>query len=386
MPSSIEQPSSNLFLCPLVTLLNSDNKEESKAASDALSKIIRNSSNIRESQIKNGFVEMARINLTDENTPDHVHTNILIAILDLVFNSADIRTFSSLFGIISQISEDEDMKKKSIGLMAKKICAILSSQGITGPSSSDEIQELKMQSEEQKRQIEMKTREIEELKRNDEEKTIKISDLERNQQEKSRENEELKRKNEQLNIQITELLRKGEQQTRNITQLEIQLAESKSEPNTNIQQVSEFQSGEIPIQITVPSGSYTKKEGEFIYTSTKDEYKTFPINPSVQKGICRCEFKANKAIGSCYNKNSMFFHNNGNLYQNGKSTSGNKMIKDNDSVAVEANLDQTPRIVHLFINNFFLNIVGDLSSVLSLKRQAATSVQNIPVAKGIAWE
>ncbi|KAA6373829.1 MAG: hypothetical protein EZS28_030645 [Streblomastix strix] len=58
-----EQPSSNLFLCALTTLLNSDIIEESKVASDALSKIIRNFPNIRESLIKSGFVEMARFNL-----------------------------------------------------------------------------------------------------------------------------------------------------------------------------------------------------------------------------------------------------------------------------------------------------------------------------------
>ncbi|KAA6381314.1 MAG: hypothetical protein EZS28_023158, partial [Streblomastix strix] len=68
-------------LCPLC--YKSDNIEESKVASDALSKIIRNSPNIRESLIKSGFVEMSRFNLTDENTPDHIHTNILIVIQDL---------------------------------------------------------------------------------------------------------------------------------------------------------------------------------------------------------------------------------------------------------------------------------------------------------------
>ncbi|KAA6395421.1 MAG: hypothetical protein EZS28_009051 [Streblomastix strix] len=381
-----EQPSSNMFLCALTTLLNSDIIEESKVASDALSKIIRNSQNIRESLIKSGFVEMARFNLTDENTPDHIHTNILIVIQDLVFNSADVHAFSSLFGILSQISEgkDKDMKKKSIGLMAKKICAILSSQGITGHSSSDEVQELKMQNEEQKRQIEIKTRENEELQRKDEDKTIKISDIERNQQEMSRENEESKRN-------IAELERKDDDNKKKITELEKQLADSNSKPNTNIQQVSELQSDEIPISITCPSGSYTKKEGEFTYTSILSEQKTFSINPAVQKGIYRCEFKANKvsnnlwfgimkyglaipfgqhAHSSPYCKDSMFFHQNGKLYQNGKCTAGNQAIKDNDSVALE----------------FYMYYTGGSVTVLSLKLQAATQVRNIPGSKEMKWE
>ncbi|KAA6400674.1 MAG: hypothetical protein EZS28_003801 [Streblomastix strix] len=393
-----EQTSGNLFLCALTTILNSDNIEESKVASDALSKIIRNSPNIRELLIKSGFVEMASIYLTDENTPDHIHTNILIVIQDLVFNSADVHAFSSLFGILSQISEDKDknMKKKSIGLMAKKICAILSSQGITGPSSSDEIQGLKKQNEEQKRQIEIKKRENEELQRND---------------------EELKRN-------ISELQRKDEEKSRKITELERQLADSNSKPNTNIQQVSELQSGEIPISITVPKGSYTKKEGEFTYTSTQAEYKTFPINSSLYKGIYRCEFKV-KTVGHLwfgimksglkipfgqhansnqqYGKDSMFFYQDGKLFQNGKSTTGNQAIKDNDSVALEVNLNSTPRTVHLFINNvqqpifmsgvpesvqffFFIYQIGNSVTVLSLKRLTATSVQIIPGSKEMKWE
>ncbi|KAA6355265.1 MAG: hypothetical protein EZS28_049208, partial [Streblomastix strix] len=254
----------------------------------------------------------------------------------LVFNSADVHAFSSLFGILSQISEDKDkdMKKKSIGLMAKKICAILSSQGITGPSSSDGVQELKRQNEEQKRQIEIKTRENEELQRKDEDKTIKISDIERNQQEMFRENEEQKRKDEEQSRKIAELERKDDDNKKKITELEKQFADSKQKPNTNIQQVSKLQSDEIPISITCPSGSYSKKESEFTYTSTQNEYKTFPINPAVQKGIYRCEFKANKvsnnlwfgimkyglaipfgqhAHSSPYCKDSMFFHQNSNF-------------------------------------------------------------------------
>ncbi|KAA6324239.1 MAG: hypothetical protein EZS28_054214, partial [Streblomastix strix] len=52
----------------------------------------------------------------------------------------------------------------------------------------------------------------------------------------------------------------------------------------------------IPISITVPSGSYKKKEDEFVFTSTGDEYKTFPIDLQISRGIYRCEFKNNKNL------------------------------------------------------------------------------------------
>ncbi|KAA6362483.1 MAG: hypothetical protein EZS28_041991 [Streblomastix strix] len=99
----------------------------------------------------------------------------------------------------------------------------------------------------------------------------------------------------------------------------------------------------------------------------------------------------------------MFFQYAGKLFHNGKYTAGNQEIKDNDSVALEVNLNSTPRTVHLFINNvqqpifisgvpesvqffFFIYQIGNSVTVLSLKRLTATSVQNIPGSKQIKWE
>ncbi|KAA6360287.1 MAG: hypothetical protein EZS28_044186, partial [Streblomastix strix] len=325
-----------------------------QSASEALSKLVVNSPQIRESLIKSGFVEMARFSLIDNQTPDHVSSNLLRIIMDIIFNSGEIQEMGSLIPVLKKLSEEKDLQKKEIQTKAKKINAILASQGITGPISPTEIQELKMQNEE--------------LKRNDVEKTRKIADLEH------------------------------------------QLEEAKQKTI------------EIPISITVPTGQYTKKEGQFTYTATSNQYLTFPIDTRINQGIYRCEFKANKVgdqqfgvmksglvipfgqypNSSSYCKDNMFFYCKGQMYQNVKNTPGNQAMKDDDIIAIEVNMT-VPRTAHLFINSiqqpvfmsglpesvqfyFFINFVGDSTTVLSLKKLAAPTIANIPDAKEIKWE
>ncbi|KAA6375988.1 MAG: hypothetical protein EZS28_028483 [Streblomastix strix] len=353
--------SNDLFLSPLISILKSANEEQSYIASESLSKIIVKSPQIRESLIKSGFIEIARFALIDNQTPDHVSSYMLRIIQDIVFNSDEVDEMGSLIPVLKKLSEEKDIKKKEIAKKAKKISAILASQGITGPNQSTDGQEKQSQNDQLKQ-------ENEELKRKDEEKTRKIADLEH------------------------------------------QLEEAK--PKT----------GEIPFQVINPTGSFTKKEGEFTYTATTSNCLTFPINPAINQGIFRCEFKANKVgnpwfgvlktglviptgnstASSPYYKDSMIFYNQGQVYQNGKEISGNQFMKDNDTIVIEVNM-AIPRTAHLFINSiqqpvfmsglpesvqfyFFLYSSGDSATVLSLKKLAAPTIANIPQAKEVKWQ
>ncbi|KAA6360584.1 MAG: hypothetical protein EZS28_043888, partial [Streblomastix strix] len=102
-------------------------------------------------------------------------------------------------------------------------------------------------------------------------------------------------------------------------------------------------------------------------------------------------------------KDSIFFYA-GHVYQNGKPTpAGNQTITNNDIVAIEVNMNATPRTAHLFINNvqqpgymsglpesvqyyFQLYTMGQPTTVLSLKRLSAPTVTNIINAKEVKWE
>ncbi|KAA6363310.1 MAG: hypothetical protein EZS28_041163, partial [Streblomastix strix] len=352
--------SNDLFLIPLISILKSPNEEQSYTASESLSKIIVKSPQIRQSLIKSGFIEMARFSLIDNQTPDHVSSNLLRIIIDIIFYSGEIQEMGSLIPVLKKLDEEKDLKKEKISSKAKKISAILASQGITGPISSTEIQELKRQNEEFKHEIEGQ----------------------------KRKDEENKRKNSELEHQLEEAKPKA---------------------------------GEIPIQIINPIDSFTKSS-EFTYTATSQQYLTFPINTIINQGIYRCEFKANKvgkqlfgvlksglmiptgqhAASSPYCKDNMFFYCKGQVYQNVKNTTGNQAMKDNDTIAIEVNMT-IPRTVHLFINSiqqpvfmsglpesiqfyFFLNKQGDSVTVLSVKKLAAPTIANIPGAQEVKWE
>ncbi|KAA6373736.1 MAG: hypothetical protein EZS28_030738, partial [Streblomastix strix] len=168
--------SSELYFGPLIIMLKSSNEEKSQAAFDALNKIIKKSVHLQESFLRCGFLEISRYNLIDENIPEHVHSNILSIIAELITNGANPNEMVQLIPILTKLGSEKDQKKKKISMKAKMIETLLASQGVTCPLSSDEIQELKSQNE-------GKTRQIEEQKRQNEE--------------KARENEQLKRDNEE---------------------------------------------------------------------------------------------------------------------------------------------------------------------------------------------
>ncbi|KAA6370393.1 MAG: hypothetical protein EZS28_034080, partial [Streblomastix strix] len=393
-------------------ILNSD-EVLSRQGTEALCKLIVADEQIRDSMLSRRFVDLVLETLNDqklnkkqtsssseqeqeqeeESEPIFVKVGLLSVVLKLAEEIENPIILGDLIPIL------EEIKKKGEKEMIKKAKSILGSlqyEGITAPQSNEskendeKIKQLEETIQKQEEQIRMKD---DEYKQKDNKNINKISDLEK--------------KDEQNKIKITELQRKDEENKRKITDLERQLADSKSKPIINNQIVSQPKSDEIPISITVQSGSYTKKEGEFNYTSTSYSVKTFPIDQQITHGICRCELKINKVgdnhVGVMksglnvpfggwpglepYNKDCKVFFNGGLVGQNSQNTTGNQQMKDGDLVSIEVNMDATPRTAHLFINGqqqpvfvsglpesvqfwFFLCWNGDSITVLSLKKLA----------------
>ncbi|KAA6379105.1 MAG: hypothetical protein EZS28_025369 [Streblomastix strix] len=432
------QASYALLLYPLVTLLLNGNIDASSAAQSAIITLVNNSDDVRSALIKIGFIETARQVLIDENTPNHIESNMLDVIQSLLFQGVNGNEMIGLVSILSQLSEEKSEEKKKISQKAKMILNLLSGFGITGSSSSNNIQlvnvnkELKIQIDEQKRNYI-------ELQRKDEEKQKQIIELQKkdevsikNDEEKSKKIIELEHKDEdnkriidENKILISELQRKDEDNKRKITDLERQHEDSKPKPVINNQIVSQPKSEEIPISISVPSEGYTKIEGEFTYTSTKDyEFQTFPIDQQFTHGICKCEFKINK-LDSYQNfgvmksgpsvpfnghpnenphyKNCMYFRQRGEVRQNQKVTDGNQTFKSGDIISLEVNMDIVPRTVRLFINGvlqpvymsgipdsiqFYFHFWNNEESVtvLSLKRLSSPTDATVIGAKEVKWE
>ncbi|KAA6398970.1 MAG: hypothetical protein EZS28_005508 [Streblomastix strix] len=178
----------------------------------------------------------------------------------------------------------------------------------------------------------------------------------------------------------------------------------------------------IPISITVPEGDYIKKEDEFTYISTKDEFKTFPIDKQISHGIYRCEFKNNNNVNvfgvmksglvipfgrGCgvqpYCKDNAYYNNQRKyITQNGKEIGVKQESKHGDTVAIEVNMTH-PRTATFFVNGkqlpvfvsnlpesvqffFFLYSKDESVTILSLKRLEAPTATNIPDAKEMKWE
>ncbi|KAA6369388.1 MAG: hypothetical protein EZS28_035085 [Streblomastix strix] len=169
--------SSELYFGPLIIMLKSSNEEKSQAAFDALNKIIKKSVLLQESFLRCGFLEISRYNLIDENAPEHVHSNTLSIIAELITNGVNPNEMAQLIPILTQLSSEKDQKKKKISMKAKMIETLLASQGVTCPLSSDEIQELKRQNEEQQRIIQDKERIIQDKERENEQLRREINNL-----------------------------------------------------------------------------------------------------------------------------------------------------------------------------------------------------------------
>ncbi|KAA6380458.1 MAG: hypothetical protein EZS28_024015, partial [Streblomastix strix] len=394
------QASYSLLLYPLVTLLLNGNIDASSSAQSAIITLVNNSDDVRSALIKIGFIETAR--QIDENTLNHIESNLLNVIQNVLFQGVNGNEMIGLVSILSQLSEEKSEEKKKIAQKAKIILNLLSGFEICASSSSNNIQ-LEKIVDEQKIQIEEQKRMITELKNKDQEKSRII---------------------DEKNILISELQRKDEENKRKITDLERQLEDSKPKPIINNQIVSQPKSDEIPISITVPSGGYTKKEGEFTYTSTDYEYKTCPIDKQINRGICICEFKINNLTNwqyfgvmktgpsvpfnehpnqSPHYKNCMIFRTGGEVRQNGKQTNRNQEMKKGDIISLEVNMDIVPRTVKLFINGvlqpvymsgipdsiqfyFFFEYSDESVTVFSLKRLSSPTDATVFGAKEVKWE
>ncbi|KAA6401596.1 MAG: hypothetical protein EZS28_002880 [Streblomastix strix] len=236
-----ELPINQLYLNPLIVMLKSNDEEHSQTACEALSKLIRKSPNIQKVLLKNGFVQMSTFALIEDGTIQHVQTNILVVILDLITSGADIHAMGGLLPVLEKLAKEKDQKLQEIKMKAQIIQTILASKGVTVPSSSSEIQELKKKNEESLKKI-----------------------------------EEQKRLNEEYKKQIIDL--------------EIQIEEAKPK------------SGDVAFSISAPTGSYTKKDGEETYTQTIAGYNTYTVNSIITQGTFKYEIKLNKMqlCGSIY--------------------------------------------------------------------------------------
>ncbi|KAA6392639.1 MAG: hypothetical protein EZS28_011832 [Streblomastix strix] len=158
----------------------------------------------------------------------------------------------------------------------------------------------------------------------------------------------------------------------------------------------------IPISITVPEGDYIKKEDEFTYISTKDEFKTFPIDKQISHGIYRCEFKNNNNVSAFGVMKSGLVIPFGRGCGNGKQIGVRQESKHGYTVAIEINMTP-PRTASFFVNGkqlpvfvsnlpesvqffFFLYFKDESVTILSLKRIEAPTATNIPNAKEMKWK
>ncbi|KAA6399291.1 MAG: hypothetical protein EZS28_005186 [Streblomastix strix] len=94
---------SDLQLSPLISMLKSSDEEKSQTGCDGLSIIVKKSEKLRQSLIRNGFLEIARFELIDESRPVHVHSNILSIILDLITNGCDVFEMSGILSIVRKV-------------------------------------------------------------------------------------------------------------------------------------------------------------------------------------------------------------------------------------------------------------------------------------------
>ncbi|KAA6374744.1 MAG: hypothetical protein EZS28_029728 [Streblomastix strix] len=103
-----------------------------------------------------------------------------------------------------------------------------------------------------------------------------------------------------------------------------------------------------------------------------------------------------------YAKDSMIFHYNGCVCQNGNYTPENQQMKTDDTVAIEVNMNSNPRTAILFINNkqqpvfvsglpesvqFYFTIFRKYDSVtaISLKQLTSHTPTTIQGAKEVKW-
>ncbi|KAA6399364.1 MAG: putative Serine/threonine-protein phosphatase 5 [Streblomastix strix] len=388
--------------------------EVSVAAQDSLIALAKNSEDVRNIFVKIGFIETARYILLDETTQIFTLLNVLDVLYHLIFFGQNARDLRTIIPTLTKIIEDESEERKEVVKKAKMVFSLLKIHGQTGLNihSSSLFEKIEVKNEENSIQIEeQKLRiyemelEMEEINKINDEKQQKIDYLEKLNLDNKAKIEQLERKEYESQMRIEELKAANEPKSKLFSDLKSQGSELKTKFGS--QSLNTLKLAENAITITVPLGSYIKKDKEFTYTSTGDELKTFQVDQMITYGVYRCVFKINQLkeiqyfgilksgtrilfgfgpLQTHFADKCMEFSADGRVCQNGKEAKGNQAMKEGDIIAIEVNMDAALRTVRLFINGvlqpvymskipksiqyfFYFSKVGESVTVISLKRQ-----------------
>ncbi|KAA6354692.1 MAG: hypothetical protein EZS28_049781, partial [Streblomastix strix] len=139
--------------------------------------------------------------------------------------------------------------------------------------------------------------------------------------------------------------------------------------NTKLDPFSDAQSGPIPHNAQVPSDEDTKVDGE-TFTMNNDNSTTILFDPVIKKGVMRfgvLSIEDLKAVGIAdesvkygrdenpedkgWEKIVKYEYNFGWIEHKDKLIEGNAKFDDGDRVALELNMDSTPRTLTFFKND-----------------------------------
>ncbi|KAA6398422.1 MAG: hypothetical protein EZS28_006047 [Streblomastix strix] len=402
----------------LLQIIHTPNEKLSGEGSDALCKLIGVDEQIKQVLYSKPFIyqilqslslqaptqNKQSSSLSEEEYPiqDFVKAGLLAVVLKLAEDEDNLNELGELIPVLEELKTKAEGEVKS---KARNLLIILSGSGVTH-------QQLKNNDQKDKQIHELE----EALQRKDEELRIMENERNKERQEKERLNLELV----SSNIERDKALQDCRQKDDRIGELQMYLVAIQTKQEINSFCLSEPKPGLIPITVVVPQGSYSKKDGEFTYTSTFDEKKIFPVDQVVTTGVYRCEFRNNKnssAFGimksgvvipfgvGCgeqpYCKFNAYYQRNGYVSQNGKDTTIGQAFKDGDTFAIEVNMTSRTanmyiqgKLLPLFITGlpeqiqffFSINSKNSSATVLSLKRLAASSTKKISGALEVRWE
>ncbi|KAA6402278.1 MAG: hypothetical protein EZS28_002190 [Streblomastix strix] len=406
----------------LLQIILSSDEKLSRDASDALCKLIGADEQIRQVLFMKRFIYLILESLSiqspeqmkssssdqeEELTQDFVKAGLLAVILKLVEDEEQLNELSVLIPVLEELKKNGKGEVKS---KARTLLNIFSGAEISVQTSQkkDDGKDIRIKELEESNQ-----RKDELIRQNDEQIRQKDDELMQKKDEKEKISKELFKERSEKERLIQENRSKDER----IAELERQLAStSQQKPEIKSQFSIQQLPGDIPISITIPieySKQYTKKEGEFTYTSKNGECKTFPIDQIITNGLYRCEFKVNKA-GSSFGimKSGLIipfgkgcgwgpYGKDNACYSQKSNIGGNQELKDGDIVAIEV-IMTAPRTATFFINGkqqpvyisnipesvqFFFTLSQNNTSttVLSLKRLEASTSTNIAGATKVIW-
>ncbi|KAA6378899.1 MAG: hypothetical protein EZS28_025575, partial [Streblomastix strix] len=163
----------------IIQTIFSPDEQISKAGSKALGDLIEENTEIRKSLLTTGFIQIVQQELPSEvlthsiqsssssssslqketNVPNHIRNNLLDLLLKLAGSAEDLQPLSILIPILERIKTDGELELKN---KAKRILALITSEGISSLSDTKEKDEKIHQLEEENKRKDY------ELNRNDE--------------------------------------------------------------------------------------------------------------------------------------------------------------------------------------------------------------------------